>query len=347
MFDFAVFASWPRGLYLSKQLSEKGYRVAYIDILPRRKNPFGLLFDESSEDIKFFLKAIGFLTPQKGGVCLLTSQGVWPLQEMKPIADRHVVLKNKLNNIQWNHFTDHWLSYLSLNLAGKVFEYNNSEFSDKNLNFFSDYFTFQEDVRKIKLFKTNHPGISFYNCFSEDISFDDKSLVFNIKEESVPAERYFWLKEYTGPPFKNKEVFRPQWVWSSFFFKIDLGGYEEILPHHFLSLKDLFLPWTHDNLLSVFLRQGKIEVWIRTAYGKNKQLFLKRVKEHLEFFFPGGLFFPIKDRFSTGPVIFGKNSLKNFIPSFKDKVYIENRKDFFQLDLASEIQAERKLSRPL
>ena len=340
LFDFAVFAPWPRGFYLAKKLSEEGGKVAYVEILPRLKNPFGLFLSDNFQEGKEFLEALGFLSRQEGGFCLLSPQGVWPLQDMKEMGDRHPVLENELSE---NSFNNHWLSCLALNLAGKVFEYNNSEFSEKGLNLFSDYFLFSPDFKKIEQFKKDHPDISFYKAQFEEISCKKRESVFSIQNQPMESNKYFWLGAMHFPTLTIKKTYRPYWEWSACFFSVDFGDYEDTIPSHFISLKHLVLPWSHDNLLSVFRRNGFVEVWTRNAYRENTELSLQGIKEHLETFFPGCVFSPMKKPLLKGPMVYGRESLKSKTSALKDKIYIENLNDFFQLDLVSEIRAEHQL----
>ena len=366
LFDFAVFAHWPRGLYLAKKLSEEGGKVAYVELLPRLKNPFGLFLSDSFQEGKEFLETLGFLSRQEGGFCLLSPQGVWPLQNMREMGDRQPVLKNELNlssqnaqllqdvrkmrdhhlvlesELSENSFNNHWLSYLALNLAGKVFEYNNSEFSEKGLNLFSDYFLFSADFKKTKQFKTDHPDISFYETQLEEISYEKKKPVFSLQNQLLESEKYFWLGDKCLPALAIKKTYGPYWEWSACFFSVDFGDYENIIPSHFVSLKHLVLPWSHDNLLSVFRKNGFVEVWTRNAR-ENVELPLQGIKEHLETFFPGCVFSPMEKQVLKGPMIYGKGSLKPKTSVLQDKVYIEDLNDFFQLDLISEIHAENEL----
>ncbi len=343
MFDFVIFAPWPRGLYLVKKLSERGSKTAYVEFLPRIKNPFALFLDESLIEKKTFLESLGFLSNQEGGFCILSPEGVWPLQSMREMTDRLPVLSNRLNTDSYNDFKTHWLAYLSLNMAGKVFEYNNSEFSDKNLNLFSDYFLFDPSFKKAEQFQKDHPDIAFYKSHPTDISFKEKESEFLFKDESLTAKKYFFLGGHHPHFFKKLRAYEPFWQWSAYFFEVDFRGYEEIIPSHFVSLKNLLLPWSHDNLLSIFRRDGQLEVWLKQPYhGENRQ-FLKDVMEHLSIFFPGCIFSPIERPPLKGPIIYGRESLKLKSDVLKDKVYIENLNDFFQIDLVSEIQAEHKL----
>ena len=347
MFDSAVFAPWPRGVYLAKKLSEEGRTVAYVEILPRQKSPFGLFLDENSKMEKEFLECIGFLFQQEGGFCLLSPEGVWPLQDMRHIDDRHSTLKNKLKEDSFKDFKKYWLAYLSLNLAGKVFEYNNSEFSNKSLNLFSNYFLFEASFKKIEQFQNDHPKVSFYKAFLEDVSFKEKQQGFFIQQKPLESEKYFWLGGHDFPILKNRETRWPYWEWSACFFKADFGDYEKIIPSHFVSLKDLFLPWSHDNLLSVFHKNSQLEVWMRKPCGRKKESLLKGVKEHLETFFEGCSFSSIEKKPPKGPIVYGHESLKFKTSALKNRVYIENLNDFFQSDLVSEIQSEHKLFKSL
>lgn len=343
MFDSVIFAFWPRGLYLAKKLSEKGQKVAYVEILPRTKSPFGIFLDDNFKEEKEFLENLGFLSRQEGGFCLLSPEGVWPLQDMREMTDRHFVLKNKLNENSFKEFDKYWLSYLSLNLAGKVFEYNNSEFSNKNVNLFSDYFLFKPYFKKIEYFQKTHPNITFYQAQLEEISFEKKEIAFCVQQQPIESQMYFWLAGNHFPILKKKKNFEPHWQWSAYFFKSDFGDYEEVIPPHFVSIKNLFLPWTHDNLLSVFHKEEQLEIWIREAYKGDKNLLDQGVKEHLENYFPGCAFSPIEKKSPTGLTVYSKESLKFKASDLKDRIYIENLNDFFQGDLVSEIRAEREL----
>lgn len=342
LFDSLIFATWPKGLYLAKQLSEEGKKIAYVEILPRLKSPFGVFLDESLQTEKEFLESIGFLFRQEGGFCLLSPQGVWPLQEMWGMEDRLPVLKNKLEVHSFKDFGNHWLSYLSLNLSSKVFEYNNSEFSDKSLNLFSDYFLFEPSFKKIEQFQKNHSALSFYQISIKDLVYDKQSRQFLVQEEALTAEEYFFLVGCQEPFLESKKWPDPYWQWRACFFETDFGSYEDTIPPHFVSIKNLFLPWSHENLFSVFHKKNQLEVWMRTPYKQNEKLFIEGAKEHLKGCFPGCNFSSIEKPSPKALIVYGRNGLSAQKQALEKGVYIENLNDFFQGDLASEIQAERR-----
>lgn len=342
MFDSVVFAHFPRGLYLAKKLSEEGKKTAYIELLPKLKNPFGLFLDEHSQSEKALLDSLGFLFQQKGGFCLLSPQGVWSLQDMKPMQDRLSLLKNKIKKAPMMDFENHWLSYLAYNTAGKIFKYNNSEFSDESLNLFSDYFLFEPSLKKIKQFQESHSNISFYQTSFDSIQFEKQKSHFIVQEKPLPSKEYFFLGYPHLSIVSDKKTIPPDWQWEACFFKSDFGDYENIIPSHFVSLKNPLLPWSHENLISVFHKEGWLEAWLRVPY-RSKETFTEGVKEHLELFFPGCVFSPVEKKSPPSLKVYGNESLLYKKSNFKNGLYVEDLNYFFQGDLISEIRGEQKL----
>ena len=344
MFDSVIFSTWPRGLYLAKKLSETKQKVAYVEILPRIKNPIGLFLDKNHKEEKDFLEALGFLSRQEGGFWLSSSEGFWPFQDMKAMQNRHPVLKNILNQEAFKNFKKNWLAYLSFHLAGKVFEYNNSKFSDRGLNLFSDYFLFEPFFKKIDQFHRDHSQIDFYKVFLKDIFFDDKNLDFFIRKQLLKSKRCFWFSHLACPALKKSSDPKPYWEWSSLSFEVDFGTYDEVIPSHFVSIQHLFLPWVHDNFLSVFYNRGQSEVWVRQTYGKKQVFFIKDIQSHLSDIFPGVVFSHVKKESNRSFPVYGRESLHSpggFL--FDDQLYVDGVKECLQGDLVSGISAEREL----
>lgn len=340
MSDIAIFAKWPRGLYLAKKLSEEGHKINYIEVTPREKNPFGIFIDQEDKEIKELFESLGFLFQQEGGFCVISPQGIWSLQDMGLMSDRLKVLKNKRKDELL--FKDCWISHLSLNFAGKVFEYNDSEFSDQDLNLFSDYFVFKSSVKKWDQFQKDHPQISFYSALSEEILFEENLLNFSLKgTKTFKSQEIIWLLSPSIPHLKGTKPVSGCWRWQSYFFKLELGDYEGIIPSHFISLGNVFFPWSHDNLLSVFYESGVLEVWIRSPYKTSQRSFEKEIRKHLQLVFPGGSLDFVERKPFFGPFVYGPESLSS--PPLKKKgLYIEDMNSFYQSDLASEIQSEKR-----
>ena len=344
MFDNVVFAPWPRGLYLAKKLSEQGKGTAYVEILPRLKNPFGVFLNDKDKEEKLFLESLGFLSQQDGGFCLLTSEGVWPLQDMQDMRDRHPVLKRKWNENSFKNFKDYWLAYLSCHLAGKVFEYNNSEFWTTGLDIFSDYFLFEPSFKKTDQFQTDQSQIIFYKTPLQDISTNESQTNFFIQNRLIKSKKYFWLSDLPCPASKKSSQLKPYWEWSSSIFEADFESYNGIIPSHFLSIQNLFLPWLHHNLISVFQKPGQLEIWTRQTYGKKQTSLLKELESHLSVLFPGKTFSPVEQEASKSFLIYGPENLsKPNKKALEKNLYIESFMDFPQGDLSGSIRSEREL----
>ena len=320
MFDFAVFSFFPKGMYLAEKLSQMGCKTAYIELLPKRKSPFGFFVEEDFKEEKSLLEQVGFLFRQEGGFCLLSPKGVWPLQDMRDMAGKHPVLANQLRTNSVANFKHSWLSFLSLNLLGKIFEYNNSQFADKGLNFFSDYFLFEPSLEKISCFQKDHPEIAFYSVLPENISFES--------DKPVAAKKFLWLVEPHLFPLPDKKNRSPLLAVDSSFFKVDFSGYEDTVPTHFVSIKDISLPWSHDNLLSVFHHKGRMQVWMRVPFRAQPQFFVQGAKKHLLTFFKDGSFDYVKRAPFNGPFVYGPESLPARAEVLKKETLFKNRSPF-------------------
>ena len=433
MFDFTVFASFPRGLYLVEQLSHAGFKTAYAEVSPPVARPFPVFLDDRSEKAKHFLQSLGFLNRQKAGLCVLSPEGVWPLQDMRDMADRHSVIKNGWRHSRPEDFKDFskdWLSRLSLNLAGRVFDGNCAVFSSDRLNLFSDCFLFSPSLRKIKEFKRDHPGISFYSLPANSIFWDERGESFIVSapqngksskeggfQKALPnrkkaghrfeseSRKYIWLCDLpplawekawvgaSGPPpgdglspaeegiydsakqikqqglpapsvgkaapkakvaakaYRSSPVFgkergrglKPLWQWRAGFLKADFGDYESLIPSHFILIKDVFLPWSHDNLFSIFHHSGVLEVWSRQAFDGPPASFLPSASAQLGAFFKGGRFSLMERQALEGMPVYGPEALQKLFSSEKSRLYVEDLGLFFQGDLGSLIQAEEQL----
>ena len=342
MFDSLILADWPRGLYLAKQLSLNNKKVAYIEQLPRLKNPFALSLNEQSQ--KEFLESLGFLSRQKGGFCLLSPEKIWPLQDMRDMKDRHASIKNFTCSFKKTPaplFKDNWLSYLSLNLSAKVFEDNNSIFQNKGINLMTDYFLFEPSAKKMEEFKNIHPNISFWTTQDILLSFNKQQVIFSLKDKPITAKKIFCLTSPDSLSKRFKPVCKAHWQWQAYYLRANFINYKEIIPSHFIFLKNIFLPWSYDNLLSVFHREDILEIWMKLKPQEEPASFIKQSKKHLKDFFQGCDLKYVNKPITKGFKVYGKESLNvNFS---KQNIYIENNRDFFHGDLASEIYNEHEL----
>ena len=342
-FDFLIFADWPRGLYLAQKLALKDQKLAYVECLPRLKNPFGLFLNENDKRQRKFFENLGFLSQQEGGFCLLNPEGVWPLQDMKIVKKRQTPIQNfscSFTEEAPPSFKNNWLSYLSLNLSAKVFKDNNSIFTNKGLDLLTDYFLFEFSAQKIEEFKKRHSNISFFTAQEKTISFKRQQNTLSLKNKTLTAKKMYCLNSPDRISTELK-LDKTCWQWQACYLTANFEGYKEIIPSHFLFLKNIFFPWCYDNLLSVFHRQGVLEVWMRLKPEENSMRFAKQAEKHLKNFFKTDNLHLINKAITKGFKVYGEASLNSISP--KTRAYIENCTDFFHGDLASEIHNEQRL----
>ena len=346
MFDYLIFADWPKGLYLAQKLSEKNQKVAYVERLPHLKSPFGFFLKNKNQ--KTILENIGFLSEQKGGFCLIGPKRVWSLQDMKSMKARLPTMKNfnhLFNEKKRLKFKNNWLSYLSLNLTSKIFEFNNSVFQTKGINLLDDYFLFEPSAKKSENFKNSQTNISFFSIPYKKLSFKKEKNIISLKEKNLTTKKFICLTSTENILADFKSNPPACWEWQAFYLKADFQDYKEIIPHHFIFLKNIHLPWCYDNLLSVFYRQGVLEVWMKLKTEEDSKKFISLATNHLKSFFKGSEIKTINKPLSKGFKVFGKEKLES---KFQQKnTYIESYMDFFHGDLSSEIQNEEKLFKSL
>ena len=343
-FDFLIFADWPKGLYLAQKLTLNDQKVAYVECLPRLKNPFGLFLNENDKKQLKFLENLGFLSQQEGGCCLLNPAGVWPLQDMETIKKRHAPIQNfscSFTETAPLSFQNNWLSYLSLNLSAKVFEDNNSIFKNKGVDLLADYFLFEPSSKKIEEFKNRHSNISFFTAPEKNISFKGQQNALSLKDKTLTAKKLYYLSSPDRISTDFKLTDKSYWQWQAYYLTVDFSDYKEIIPSHFLFLQNIYLPWCYDNLLSVFHHQGMLEVWMKLKPEENPMQFIKQAEKHLKDFFKTDNLKSINKAITKGFKVYEEESLNFNFP--KTKAYIENCMDFFHGDLASEIRNEHKL----
>ncbi len=346
MFDVTLFSSfWPKGLFLSQQLSKQGKKVCYVDLQQEALAPLGVFIQENPKE-KVFLESLGLLLKQNEGFCLLSCEGGWSFQEID-WQNMSAPLFQNFKNKELGDFKNHWLSFLSKNLMSRVFEGNHFIASEEGLDFFSDYFLFEMTLKQKNQFKLDYPDIHYVETSLENIQvLQEKSQAsFSIKGENIESHQFLWLADDVSllSLFSSNKIISPEWEWKSFSFEGNLDNYGDIIPSHFVSLKDLSLPWTHDNLLSVFYRDPHWEVWFKQAYSREDEDLLELILNHLNQIFKEAVSFKvIPKKYLKSFCIYGEDKLKQKTVLPKN-VMLPSVKDVIQGDLLSQLKFERQL----
>ena len=208
---------------------------------------------------------------------------------------RELVKKNRAKRGKYAaDFQNFWPSFLAGNLCSRIFEDNISLFSSDPLNFFADCFLFEPSLKKKRLFQQRHSDIFWEKASVSDLKYQEGQKgegLFFLRGERLQSRKFFWLGELfeaKGVLSSKKPLPSPEWEWACFEFAGDLGSYEDIVPEHFVSLGHVALPWTHDNLLSVFRKKGLWEVWLRKPFrGGGGEDLGELAAAHLSRRFPG------------------------------------------------------------
>ena len=294
-------APWPRGLYLCKKLQEKGRKVCYLETPPEGTSPAGLfLQEEGDSDEKSFLLSLGSLEKQSNGFCLVSEQGVWSFQEMDQLEQEGTAIGYFYGKKKSEIYKKNWLSFFAGNFLSRVFEFNSSFFEIKSLDLLSDYYLFCLSLEKKKQFQRDNPEISFVQAHSSEWEVKGEEVL--IKGVLHKSQRVFF---YFEPSYKSAT---PDWLWDHFVFHAELPGYANVIPSHFVLINQLYCPWTHSNLLSVFKKEGEEwEVWFRRPFvmdSLGREKIRQEVNSHLNHFFKSSFHF-IRDGKRPGFAVYG------------------------------------------
>ena len=348
---------------------------------PYLKQPFPILLNESEE--KVFLESLGFLYSQEEGLCLLSSEAVWLLKEKSHYKKhykeaRKKDLQFKQNLLNKSTLKENLFSYLGKNLAGRVFKFNDSHLSEKELPIFSDLFVFEPSLRKKADFEKNNSHIQFFktdlepfqkktNTNLESINLEstkDKAVLESFQKnlKTRPKTSFYLQQENLNRVQSHLEVLgisarnifclsdrlmnfilpqKANFQWQASFFSADLGNYESSLPEHFLIIKQLLFPWCYDNLMSVFQKKGILEVWMRLLIDKDSSEFVEKAKKNLESFFPGASFHLTNHDSLKSFYVYEEDFVNSATPPFS---YLQSSKDFFQGNLMEDLKKERELA---
>ena len=339
-YDTVIFASWPKGLYLAQKLQRVyDQKVGYIECSTQTLPPLGLFLDKEKD--KDFFESQGVVLQKQGGFSFLNSKGQWNFQEALHLKSQ------KLSQL------NHWLPFLSHNLMGTIFEYNNFKFSEDYLDLFSDYYLFTPSLKKKK--KEKESSCFDWKTLSPHSKVNWYADHFSMDNEDIKAQKIVFLNDEESESQLSLSTFSisPEWKWKKFSFSGDIGGYKEIVPCHFVCINNLSLPWTHDNLLNVFQDRDRWDVWLRlparSFLEQEKKEVVHSLLHSLESYFKGTHFHFIKEG-EESFFVYGKerlNQMRKLPTSFPYKntksLFFKDVNFFSQADLGSHLKGERRL----
>lgn len=81
----------------------------------------------------------------------------------------------------------------------------------------------------------------------------------------LTSEETRTIQNRLGDKIFPQGALKPSWLWLKFRVELTEGRERLALPAHFVSIEDIYLPWTHDNL-KVFVKTARFDqfdVWIK------------------------------------------------------------------------------------
>lgn len=230
----------------------------------------------------------------------------WVRDYLEQVEDtRKSNTQSVLDKISLAPFDYVWLAYLGHSLASPVLNLDpRSVLASKSLPLFQDY-----EIRH-----ATRPGlqksIEWLRANSvtviEDVTLMDvatqSSRVAGIEMKSpagsglfrqeqlvwcLSSEESFFLTEAIGEKL-FKKIQEPEWAWVRYGLSFADVPEREVFPAYFVMLNDVYLPWSHENFISVKRRQthGHFDAWIRIPNTQrfNKQYLTDRGEKILQTF---------------------------------------------------------------
>ena len=97
------------------------------------------------------------------------------------------------------------------------------------------------------------------------------------KDKQIKAKHIIWMLSSHETQFCfgdsasllfPKGIIIPKWYWTRYRMSFENSDLLECLPDHFVMLEDIYLPWTHDNVVIIqkTADASMIDAWIRLPY---------------------------------------------------------------------------------
>lgn len=192
-------------------------------------------------------------------------------------------LKSKQESILNTEFKSTWLAHMSHQLAGNVWRENYDAISPTPpLPLFSkhSFKTPSHSSRIDRLTKLSDMGVEVWkNSKILDLIVEKKDFQgIEVKSGGASAiiqsknwiwmlssEESQWLNSSMTDVLFNSAVLEPEWVWVRYRLKWEKNLAIQSIPSQFIFIKNLNLPWGHENLVycNQGIRDNEWDCWIR------------------------------------------------------------------------------------
>ena len=304
--DILIVDLYGRGHWLAFECQKRGYNVAVLDLtslmgpwsIEDIEGPFGVFGSKRHAPSQINrLANEGPLTLSDRGYVIWLKTG--PLEMKGPLGSLqlqkaqipHIVIEylrdshlsselpDFLSQIKHLPFEKSWLAHFAHQISSPVLMENNKGISfGRRLPLMSSFYYRKFYKRKDK---KSLPSLIYPSPLKKHMTlYAKKSLIEYIqyqKDKQVKAKHVIWmLSSYeTHFCFGNnsdilfpKSITIPKWYWTRYRVSFEKSDILNFLPDHFVILDDIYLPWTHDNVIIVqkTADETMIDAWIRLPY---------------------------------------------------------------------------------
>ncbi len=297
-----------RGQWLALELKRLGYYVILVDLEHETLNftsediepPFGIFKNHLFESYIDRLEDESSLLHAENGFTIwlknsnLEFRGSISKFQFKTLnINRETIdyIKNPKEKPKEFDFNQNWLAHLAHQISSTTFKTNINGLNDGTPAKLFDPFYFRLNSRRGMLDfknKLKKSGIEIYSSI-DDLDISSKTL--NINNKFIQYKDLIWmLSSYETdqilPKLRDKiftTVTKPTWYWIRYKIYIE-PEVAYSLPSHFVNLKDIYLPWSYENLMIVqkTVNIGELNCWLRlpSRYSdKDYMLYANKIRQ--------------------------------------------------------------------
>ena len=287
MTDVIIVSAFGRGHWMAWELAEKGLSVQLLDFSESLgrwtpedwEGPFGVTKTDWLTASQWArLQEEDDLDEVHGGWTFWVPDG--PLDTRGPFSQHF--FSGPLSGTAKAPFDQAWPHLMANSLSSTDFlDHAQARDVDSGLDIFSPFFVHRVSRRGFQnsLDWCRKRGVEvFESAYLEDIQIETGYMrgveVRSTYKGALRSERFIWcltsaetdkLQSKVANTLYPSGVLESEWSWIRYRVSFDEGLYQQVIPVHAVVLDDLYLPWSHANLLILqkTVKPQHYDVWMR------------------------------------------------------------------------------------
>lgn len=288
MTDVIIVSAFGRGHWMAWELADKGLQVQLLDFSESLgrwtpedwEGPFGVnKADWLSSSQWARLQEEDDLDPVNDGWTFWVPDG--PIDTRGPFS-QHFISGPLKGSAKAESFDQAWPFLMANSLSATDFlDHTQARDVAAGLDIFSPFSVHRVSRRGFQnsIEWCRKRGVEIFESANlEDIQIETSHMrgveVKSTYKGALRAERFVWcltsaetakLQEKVAKTLYPGGVLESEWSWIRFRMSFDEGIYQQVIPIHSVILDDLFLPWSHANLLILqkTVKPQHYDVWLR------------------------------------------------------------------------------------